>query len=64
MQDHEGAQDPDPWTEDAPETERDQFISDMLRLVMEIFPGARRTTRDAYTRAAACRDQKGRKTRG
>jgi hypothetical protein len=44
--------------------ERDQFVSDVVRMVMEIFPGARWTTRDEYRRAAANRDRKGRRRRG
>jgi hypothetical protein len=46
------------------QTERDQCISDILQMVMEVFPGARWTTRDEYTRAAAQRDRQWRKTRG
>jgi hypothetical protein len=45
--------DHDPCPEDTPpakpkrsaQTERDQFISDILQMVMEVFPGARWTTR-------------------
>jgi hypothetical protein len=48
----------------ATETERDKHRSDVLRLVMEIFPGARWTTREAYRRAAATRDRQGRRRRG
>jgi hypothetical protein len=33
-------------------------------MVMDIFPGARWTTREEYKRAAALRDRKGRKIRG
>jgi hypothetical protein len=60
----------DPVPEEAPqpkrstETERDQFVSDVVRMVMEIFPGARWTTREEYTRASATRDRKGRRRRG
>jgi hypothetical protein len=43
--------------------ERDQFESDVVRLVMEIFPGARRTTKDEYRRRAQQRDRKVRKKR-
>jgi hypothetical protein len=46
------------------ETERDQFVSDVVRMVMEMFPGARWTTREAYTRASAQRDRQGRRRRG
>ena len=46
------------------ETERDKHRSDVLQMVMEIFPGARWTTREAYRRAAATRDGKWRRTRG
>jgi hypothetical protein len=45
-------------------TERDRHRREVLRLVLEIFPGARWTTRDAYRRAAATRDRKGRRRRG
>jgi hypothetical protein len=44
--------------------ERDQFVSDVVRMVMEIFPGARWTTRAEYTRAIAQRDRQGRRRRG
>jgi hypothetical protein len=44
-------------------SERDQFVSDVLRMVLEIFPGARWTTRAEYTRASAQRDRQGRKRR-
>jgi hypothetical protein len=54
---------PEPPTRSAT-FERDTHRSDVLRLVMEIFPGARWTTRDAYRRAAATRDRKGRRRRG
>jgi hypothetical protein len=64
--------DQDPFLDDVPkpqptrsaETERDTHASDVLRMVMEIFPGARWTTRDEYRRAAATRDRKGRRRRG
>jgi hypothetical protein len=55
---------PEPQPTRAAETERDQHTSDVLRLVMEIFPGARWTTREAYRRAAATRDRKWRRRRG
>jgi hypothetical protein len=45
------------------ETERDQFVSDVLRIIMDIFPGARWTIRQEYTRASANRDRKGRRKR-
>jgi hypothetical protein len=45
-------------------TERDKHKSDILRLVMEVFPGARWTTRDEYQRASAQRDRKERRRRG
>jgi hypothetical protein len=48
----------------AAETARAKFKSDILRMVMEIFPGARWTTRDEYRRAAATRDRKWRRKRG
>jgi hypothetical protein len=54
---------PEPPTRSA-QTERDKHKSDVLRLVMEIFPGARWTTREAYRRAAATRDRQGRRRRG
>jgi hypothetical protein len=44
--------------------ERDKYESDILRMVMEVFPGARWTTREEYKRAIAHRDRKGRRTRG
>jgi hypothetical protein len=64
--------DHDPFMDDVPTpqptraaaTERDKHTSEVLRLVMEIFPGARWTTRDEYRRAAATRDRKGRRRRG
>jgi hypothetical protein len=43
---------------------RDTHAREVLQMVMSIFTGARWTTREAYTRAAAQRDRKGRKTRG
>jgi hypothetical protein len=55
---------PEPQPTRAAETERDRHRSDVLRLVMEIFPGARWTTREAYRRAAATRDRKWRRRRG
>jgi hypothetical protein len=54
---------PEPPTRTAG-TARAQFASDMLHLVLSVFTGARWTTRDEYTRAAAQRDRKGRKRRG
>jgi hypothetical protein len=45
-------------------TARDKFESDILRMVMEVFPGARWTTRDEYKRASANRDRKERRRRG
>ena len=44
--------------------ERDTQRREVLRLVLEIFPGARWTTREAYRRAAATRDHQGRRRRG
>ena len=62
---------PEPLTPVTPEkpqrsaqTERDKFKSDILRMVMEVFPGARWTTREEYKRAAAMRDRKGKKRYG
>jgi hypothetical protein len=54
---------PEPPTRSAA-TERDTHRREVLRLVLEIFPGARWTTRDAYRRAAVTRDRKGRSRRG
>ena len=52
--------DPKPATPVTPEPpthsatfERDKHRSDVLRMVMEIFPGARWTSRDEYRRAVA-----------
>jgi len=45
------------------ETERDKHESDVLRMVMEVFPGARWTTREEYQRRAHHRDRRGRKKR-
>jgi hypothetical protein len=64
--------DHDPFLEEATkpqptpsaETERDTHEREVLRLVMEIFPGARWTTRDEYRRAVARRDRKWRRRRG
>jgi len=53
---------PDKPTRSA-ETERDKHTSDVLRMVMEVFPGARWTTRDEYQRLAHHRDRRGRKKR-
>jgi hypothetical protein len=53
---------PEPPTRSA-ETEREKFKSDILHMVMSVFTGARWTTRDAYKRASAQRDRKGRKKR-
>jgi hypothetical protein len=67
---HPNALDHDPFLEHSEPptrsaaTERDRHRSDVLRLVMEIFPGARWTTREAYRRAAASRDRQGRRRRG
>jgi hypothetical protein len=55
---------PEPQPTRSAETERAKFKSDILHMVMEIFPGARWTTRDAYRRAAAYRDRKWRRRRG
>jgi hypothetical protein len=65
MNDHDLAEDAPPAKpKRSAQTERDQFISDILKMVMEIFPGARWTTREEYMRAAAQRDRKWRKKRG
>ena len=40
------------------------FQDTILRMVMDIFTGARWTTREEYRKAAARRDLKWRKTRG
>jgi hypothetical protein len=47
----------------AAETMRDQHASDVLRLVLEVFPGARWTTREEYRRRADQRDRQGRRNR-
>jgi hypothetical protein len=54
---------PEPLTRSAAYA-RDTHRREVLRLVLEIFPGARWTTRDAYRRAAAIRDRQGRRRRG
>ena len=41
-----------------------QHTSDVLKMVMEVFDGARRTTKEEYLRLAHNRDRKGRRTRG
>jgi hypothetical protein len=64
MHDSSGAEDQDRSTEEAPETEGEPSKRAILRLVMEIFPGARWTTREEYRRAAAQRDRQGRSRRG
>jgi hypothetical protein len=43
--------------------ERHKHESDVLHMVIEIFPGARWTTREEYKRAIANRDRKGRRKR-
>jgi hypothetical protein len=61
--------DHDPFLDEAPQskpmrsaqTARDQHASDVLRLVMEVFPGARWITRDEYRRRADQRDRQGRR---
>jgi hypothetical protein len=48
----------------ATEAERDTHIRDMMQMVMDIFPGARWTTRAEYQQAATRRDRQGRRRRG
>jgi hypothetical protein len=45
------------------ETEQTKHKSDLLKMVMEVFPGARWTTKEEYRRLAENRDRKGRKKR-
>ena len=54
----------DPQPTRSAETERDRHVREVLQMVMDIFPGARWTTRAEYQRAATHRDRKGRKRRG
>jgi hypothetical protein len=49
---------PEPPRQRSATCERDQFQSDVVRMVMEIFPGARWTTKDEYRRRAQRRDRK------
>jgi hypothetical protein len=44
--------------------EPDKHESDMVRMVMDVFPGASWTTREEYKRASEVRDRQWRKTRG
>jgi hypothetical protein len=44
--------------------EREKFKSDVLKIVMDVFEGARWTTREEYRRLAENRDRRGRKKRG
>lgn len=45
------------------ETEQAKYKSDVLKMVMDVFPGARWTTKEEYQRLAQNRDRKGRKKR-
>jgi hypothetical protein len=54
---------PDQPPRSAP-TERGQLTSDILTMVMDVFPGARWTTREEYRRVAALRDRKEKKRYG
>jgi hypothetical protein len=54
----------DPQPTRAAETERDRHVREVMQMVMDIFPGARWTTRAEYRRASTRRDRKGRKRRG
>jgi hypothetical protein len=45
------------------ETEQEKYKSDVLHMVMEVFPGARWTTKEEYRRLAENRDRRGRKKR-
>lgn len=42
----------------------EKYTSDIIKMVMEVFDGARRTTREEYQRLAGYRDRKGRKKYG
>ena len=44
--------------------ERDAHVREVMQMVMDIFPGARWTTRAEYQQAATRRDRQGRKRRG
>jgi hypothetical protein len=46
------------------EAERDAHVREVMQMVMDIFPGARWTTRAEYQQAAARRDRQGRRRRG
>jgi len=46
------------------ETERAKHESDALKMVMEVFEGAKWTTKEEYKRQADNRDRKGRRKRG
>jgi len=48
----------------AAETDLDTHIRDVMQMVMDIFPGARWTTKAEYQQAAARRDRQGRRRRG
>jgi hypothetical protein len=54
---------PEPPTR-AAEAERDRHVCEVMQMVMDIFPGARWTTRAEYQQAATRRDRKGRRRRG
>jgi hypothetical protein len=44
--------------------ERDAHVREVLQMVMDIFPGARWTTKAEYQQAATRRDRQGRRRRG
>jgi hypothetical protein len=44
--------------------EQDTHVREVLQMVMDIFPGARWTTKAEYQQAATRRDRKGRRRRG
>ena len=46
------------------EIKREKHRSDMLRMVMDVFPGAKWVTKEEYRRRAAQRDRKARRRRG
>jgi hypothetical protein len=56
-------EDPEPQPTRLTEIERDRHAREVLQMVMDIFPGARWTTRAEYQRAATRRDRKGRRKR-
>jgi hypothetical protein len=45
------------------ETEQAKHKSDVLKMVMDVFPGAKWTTKEEYRRLAQNRDRRGRKKR-